>query len=243
MKSNFDCRLLIVSRIPKNKKFLAFVKEFCFIFNLNSVNGFTYSLEKIIMKYPKISLELGFSHSLFFFSNKNRNFLQISKSPYGPILTFIITKFAIRKEINKLNFPVFLDSPILLLNNLHSDKNNLQIVSTLIRQLFPNKTLQGEFFKKHSEGILFDFNSNHNKIEVRIYKILGFSTLVPRALRKTRKKNKTDLYIKSNFEKTSSILQIKNKKKVDFIRIIEIGPRFTLQQIDLRLNLNFKTIK
>ena len=209
-----------------------------FYFKL-SVNSFTYSLEKIIFKYPKLSYELGFSHSIFFFSNKNRNFLQICKSPYGPILIFLITKFAIRKEINITKSIRFqFNSSILFLNNLNSSKKNLQIISTLIKQLFPDRLTNSTFLYKASDGILFDFDSLNSKIEVRIYRIFGFSTLIPRLLRKNNQKKQTNL----SLNKTLSNLKIKGNKNVSLVRIIEIGPRFTLKIIHLFSDLNNKII-
>jgi hypothetical protein len=234
--------ILIIYRINKKKKFVSFVKEFYRIMESYSVIGLTCSLEKLIYKYPKICSKLGFTNIIMFSSIENRNFLQISKTPYGPIVIFLIKKFMIGNEINIILPPKkILHSTFLLLNNFNSKKENLQIITTLIRQLFPNKTIKNNFVGNFSEGILFDFDSYTNDIDVRVYRIQGISRLLPRYLRKNNKKKidviKTEKNQKNIFPVLNDEAFTKKNIASSLIRVIEIGPRFTLHTINLIFDL------
>nr|UXY87958.1 Brix-domain-containing protein [Cryptomonas curvata] len=229
-------QILISYNSVKSKKFLTFIKEFCFVISSYSVCSFTKSLQKIILKYPKLCLDLGFSHLIIFSSYKNKNFLKVSKTPQGPAVIFLIIKYAIKNEIcAALNFKPRFNSPVLLLNNFNSNKKNLQMVSTIIRQLFPAKNTDNNLLDKPFEIILFDFNILCNKIEVRIYSVQGISKLIPRYLRKNNKKESVDcnLSFKNSLTSTKKKNCEKNNKNAAFIRIMEVGPRLTLKTIDL----------
>jgi hypothetical protein len=234
--------VLIICKSIKSKKFVNFVKEFYRIIASYSVIGLTDSFEKLIYKYPKICFKLGFTNTIIFSSLENRNFLQLSKTPYGPIVIFLITKFTIGKEINIISSDKKkLHSTLLLLNNFNYKKKNLQIITTMIRQLFPNNTAKNNFFGNFSEGILFDFDSYNNNIEVRIYRIQGVSRLLPRYLRKYKKKKsdctETGYTEQSKFSTLITEKYTKENKASSLIRVIEIGPRFTLQTINIIFDL------
>nr|UXY88461.1 Brix-domain-containing protein [Cryptomonas curvata] len=234
--------VLFISKSIKSKKFLNFVKEFYRIIASYSVIGLTDSFEKLIYKYPKICFKLGFTNTIIFSSIENRNFLQLSKTPYGPIVIFLITKFTIGKEINViLPGKRKLQSTLLLLNNFNYKKENIQIITTMIRQLFPNKTAKNNSFSNFLEGILFDFDSYNNNIEVRTYRIQGISRLFPRYLRKYKKKKSDYIETGNTDQNKFSILNTENytkeNKASSLIRVIEIGPRFTLQTINIIFDL------
>ena len=231
----YDTQTLIVIKWIKNKKLLTFIKEFCYNLKFYSVGSFTNSLQKIILNYPKLCFDIGFSHLIIFSSYKNKNFLKISKTPRGPAVIFLIIKYAIRNEICITSyFKNQFNSPILLLNNFNHEKKNLQIISTIIRQLFPDRKTNDKSIDKPSEIILFDFNSLYNKIEVRNYIVNGVSRLIPRYLRKDKKQ--IDSSSNLGFENGLSYIKKKNNKKnsknISFIRVIEVGPRLTLETID-----------
>ena len=234
--------ILVICKSIKSKKFESFVREFYRIIASYSVIGLTSSFERLIYKYPKICFKLGFTNTIIFSSLENRNFLQLSKTPYGPIVVFLITKFTIGKEINFfLPGKKKLISTLLLLNNFNSKKVNLQIIITMIRQLFPNKKNKNNFFGNFSECILFDYDTYNNNIDVRIYRIQGVSKLFPRYLRKYKKKKSDCIENRTSDQNTFSTLNTENYKKenkiLSLIRVIEIGPRFTLKTINIIFDL------
>lgn len=231
----FEPKILIISKWIQSKKFIILIKEFCSILSSYSISSFTNSIQTIILKYPKFCFASGFSHLIVFCSYKNKHFLKVFKTPRGPGVIFLINKYAIKNEVNTTSFfkPKF-SSPVLLLNNFNSNKKNLQIISALVRQLFPDKKTNNCLIGKHSEIILFDLNSLHNEIEVRIYLIQGVSKLIPRYLRKNKKTIDLnfELFVKNNLG-NNKITNYNNSSNnyATFIRVIEIGPRFTLETI------------
>mmetsp|Transcript_46972 Transcript_46972/g.96048 ORF Transcript_46972/g.96048 Transcript_46972/m.96048 type:complete len:243 (-) Transcript_46972:1710-2438(-) len=233
------CSLLIFER-SKNKRFLSLANEVGYLLDPYKITGLPRPIEKIVLKNPNLASKMKISHIWIFYQKNFFFFITIVKPPQGPLITFEVTKFALKKEIGN-SFPEK-DSknftPLLLLNNFSSNKKEGSFIKEILKTLFPIQKSKCVFLTKFLKIILIDYNDFDKKIEFRCYKITRSLILLPRWLRKKKKQRKRKyekLPLITPVTRSRTLLGLNTESRINLIRPEEIGPRLSGNLLDVSM--------
>ncbi len=132
---------------------------------------------------------LGVTHLLIFSKTESNNYLRIGRIPRGPTLTFKLQAYSLSKDVLALqNRPKspgsdFKTAPLVVLNNFDNSQKHVQLVSTLLQNLFPSIKLQSMKLADCRRVILFDMNPETQEIEFRHYSITVKLTGVSKSIK------------------------------------------------------------
>ena len=219
-----------------------FVRDIYILFKQICLIGFPKIMEQNIMNFMRVCSKLRIKHIWIFFEKNFSFFLNIHKVPEGPLFSFEILMFSLKRELTKVKRVNDVKTErVLIFNNFFHKGGKIFLLEILIKDMFSNNGSKNLNFKNRTNILFVDLNDNQQTVEFRCYNLVRENILMPRALRKTD--NKTNDRLKQINEglkrKSSTVVKDKfksflnQKEKFSSIKIRENGPRFTLKFIEI----------
>uniref|UniRef100_A0A914XC57 Brix domain-containing protein n=1 Tax=Plectus sambesii TaxID=2011161 RepID=A0A914XC57_9BILA len=205
----------------------------------------------------------GVTHLMVLTRSENSLTLRIIRNPQGPTLTFKIKEYTLAKHVlSALRRPVtfqqqFNTQPLVVMNNFNDkNKKQLQLVQTMFQNMFPSINVDTLNLARVRRCVMINYDDETDTIDIRHYTI----KTVPSGLSKSTKKlvqskvpdlskynDISDYFLnpgqlsESEYEmdqkevKLSQDLTTRGCKKGQKtnIRLIELGPRLTLQLVKI----------
>lgn len=181
--------------------------------------------------------------------------IRLCKTPEGPTIWLKINSYSTCSSIRKsqkvpytITKSFYQNSPLVVLNNFTNKENHIQILATMLQNMFPTIDVTNIKIQQCKRVVLFNYNTDDNTIEFRHYAITTVPVDLTKNIRKVIKKilpknlnkyqdinewvenpnsisdSEADINEDSKF--TSQDLSMSQKFAV---KLKEVGPRMTLQ--------------
>ncbi|GAM22085.1 hypothetical protein SAMD00019534_052600 [Acytostelium subglobosum LB1] len=213
----------------------------------------------------------GVTHLVTFSNTDIGSYMSVGKSPKGPTITFKIAEYSLMADVNKaklrpssLGTAEYMTAPLVVLNNFSKGSPHIEMMSTLLQNLFPSINVLTLQLSKCKRIVLFNFDKETNMVEFRHYKIKVAETGISKSVKRVIQSRMPDVsnmgdisdYIlggtgesESDYEDAndgkididSKFLDTKRKKTIQSnqkaIKLEEIGPRMSLDLVKVEDDL------
>ncbi|EGG21091.1 brix domain-containing protein [Cavenderia fasciculata] len=258
---------MVFKRGKVSKSIKQLIVDFRKVMEPNTATRLEESNTNTIKDYLHVASMYHVSHFVSFTNTDISPYMAVAKLPRGPTLTFKINEFSTINDVGrsklKPSIPTiqdFIVPPLVVLNGFSKGTPQMEIMSTILQNMFPSINIDTIQLGKCKRVILFNYNKTSNLVEFRHYKIklgeVGISKSIKRVLQaKTGDLGDLDdisEYILSQTGVTESDYEDAQDGKIDIdhnvlrkgtksntksIRLTELGPRLTLDLIKVEDNL------
>lgn len=211
-----------------------------------------------IKDFVMIAGQLSVSHMIVLTESETCVNLKMGRLPRGPTVYFRVESFSLSKDVLALQKNPkspgsdFKTPPLVILNNFNNDDKHLNLVSTVLQNLFPAIKLGTIKLADCRRVVLFDFDVETNQIEFRHYNINVKLTGVSKSIKNLISANLEDLdkfndvsdyILKASMLSESDVEDAgestvtlpdkyigkgNSKSEERAIRLVELGPRMSL---------------
>jgi len=226
-------------RNQKNKIFLKNLKE---MFRTNFLKILPKYLEKIMIHLPSVAKKFNIDYMWLFYEKNFSFFLNIFSNPNGPFFSFEVVRFVLKKEFSSPKKKKEQKSErILIFNNFLNKDSKILILENLLKNMLDEKKTIKNPFKNNISVVLIDLVNDNHSIEFRYYNLYRLNLLIPRELRRNRETESISIKKKKNLEFSNKIRKNSEEysfredpkiKKIFSLKVVEIGPRFTLRNLE-----------
>ena len=228
-------------RNQKNKIFLKNLKE---VFRTNFLKILPKYLEKIMIHLPSVAKKFNIDYMWLFYEKNFSFFLNIFSNPNGPFFSFEVVRFVLKKEFSSpKKKKVQKSERILIFNNFLNKDSKILILENLLKNMLDEKKTIKNPLKNNISVVLIDLVNDNHLIEFRYYNLYRLNLLLPRELRRNSEtesvsiKKKKNLKFSNKMTKNSeeySFCENQKIKKIFSLKVVEIGPRFTLKNLEFQ---------
>lgn len=211
---------------------------------------------------------LGVTHLCMFTRSEIATYMKLAKFPRGPTLTFRVMDYTLTRDVlHSLKRMVtyskqFMHGPLLILNNFSGGDQQVQLMATMLQNMFPVLNIHKLKLNNLRRAVLFSYNSSDQTIEFRHYTIkvvpVGISKGVKKLVNRThvpnmgRLQDMADFVMKAGYgsesegedDPTSHVelaQPVRSRGNIvnaqSAIRLVELGPRLTLKLIKAEAGL------
>ncbi|KAI9314268.1 Brix domain-containing protein [Dichotomocladium elegans] len=217
--------------------------------------------------FVMVAPQLGVTHFMIFSRTEKSTNLRIARVPRGPTLTFRVDEYSLTKDCLRLqksprtNKSDYLTSPLLVLNNFKQEGKQFKLMSAMLQNMFPSIDVQTMQLSKARRVLLFNYNEETGKIDMRHYSIGVKATGVSKSIKRIVEMSLPDMSkyedisdyvmkeaivsesdVEDGPESTVTLSQDlpgrnnrKNQQRA--VRLHEIGPRLTLDLLKIENGL------
>ncbi|XP_037068441.1 suppressor of SWI4 1 homolog [Pollicipes pollicipes] len=211
---------------------------------------------------------LGVTHLCLFTRTQISTYMKLAKFPRGPTLTFRVHDYTLSRDVlHSLKRMVtyskqFLHGPLLILNNFSGSEPHVQLMATMLQNMFPVLNIHKLKLNNLRRAVLFSYNAQDQTIDFRHYTIkvvpVGISKGVKKLVNRThvpnmgRLQDMADFVMKAGYmsesegeDDPSSHVElpqpVRSRGNIvnaqSAVRLVELGPRLTLQLIKAEAGL------
>lgn len=210
---------------------------------------------------------LNVSHLCLFTQSELSTYLRLARLPRGPTLTFRVGDYVLARDVlSALKRQVtyakqFQHSPLLILNNFKGEGIHLKLMASMFQNIFPSLNINKVKLNSVRRCVLLSYNSDVETVDLRHYTIRIAPVCLSRPIKKLVESRLPNLaryddvaeYFDNGVNLTDSEIEddpashiilpqlvssrgnIKSHKSA--IRLVELGPRLTLQLIKVEEGL------
>ncbi|KAG1452640.1 hypothetical protein G6F56_007763 [Rhizopus delemar] len=231
----------------------ALVKDVRRIFEPHTASHLKERRSNRLKDFVMVAGQLGVSHFVIFSRTEKNINLRIARVPRGPTLTFRVVDYSLAKDClalqknPKTSDVEYRTSPLIVLNNFQQEGKEFKVMTAMLQNMFPSIDVQTMQLSQAKRILLFNYNDDTQKIDVRHYTIGVKATGVSKSIKRVVNADLPDL---GNFEDISDFVlreaivsesdvedgpestvtvstQRRNEQRA--VRLHEIGPRMTLE--------------
>ncbi|KAJ8663183.1 hypothetical protein O0I10_001360 [Lichtheimia ornata] len=210
-----------------------------------------------------VAPQLGVTHFMIFTRTEANTNLRICRVPRGPTLTFRVDEYSLAKDCRALQKAPrtsdsdYLASPLLVLNNFKQEGKQFKLMAAMLQNMFPAIDVQTMKLSQTRRVLLFNYNEETGKIDMRHYSIGVKATGVSKSIKRIVEMSLPDMSkyddisdyvmkeaiisesdVEDGPESTVTLAQNmhgRNNRKNEqrAVRLQEIGPRLTLDLIKI----------
>jgi hypothetical protein len=234
--------IYLIKKNLRNQKNKIFIKSLKGMFRKNFLKILPKYLEKIIIHLPSVAKKFSINYMWLFYEKNFSFFLNIYSNPSGLFFSFEVARFVLKKEFSfKKKKKKQKSERILIFNNFSNKNSKILILENLLNNMLDEKTTIKNPFKNNISVVLIDLVNDDHLIEFRCYNLYRMNLLIPRKLRRNNGTESISAKKKSNLQFSNIMEKNSNKysfcldqkiKKIFSLKVIEIGPRFTLRDLE-----------
>ena len=213
--------------------------------------------------FVQVAGQLSVTHMLVFSRSASSGIanLRVGRFPRGPTASFHVTSYSLAKDVRLLQSrprspgSEFLKSPLVVLNNLNADSKHMQLVTTLLQNMFPTIKVQKMRLEDAKRVVLFNYNKETDRIEFRHYCVAIKTTGISKSVKSIMHAQVPDLnaygdisdfIMRGAFASESDVedaaestvtLPDSHKAEKRAIKLVELGPRMELQLVKIQAGL------
>ncbi|XP_068622802.1 protein Peter pan [Battus philenor] len=251
----------VIHRGKCSKDLMDLTKDFRKIMEPFTASQLKERKKNTIKDFLSVSGYLHVSHMIVFTESELGSYMRLARLPRGPTLTFRIHNYSLARDVisslrkQYVMAKAFKNAPLIVLNSFSGEGNHMKLMATMFQNMFPTINITTVKLKHIRRCVLMNYNPATKLIDMRHYVIRA----VPVGLNKGTKKmiqgkipnlnrckdmseffDKAALMSESEFEDDpnaqvtlpqtlASRGAALNSKSA--IRLVELGPRITLQLI------------
>ncbi|CAI8048865.1 Suppressor of SWI4 1 homolog [Geodia barretti] len=220
----------------------------------------------VLMDFVNVAGPLGVSHFLILSRSQTHVNLRICRLPRGPTVTFHITGFSLTRDVissvrkTATSLTQYMTAPLLILNNFSSEDKSSKLMAAMLQSMLPSLNVQTVKLANINRCVLFNYNTDDKMIELRHYSIRAVARGISRAVKRLGKASVPNL---SRYQDISEYMLGGNvsesegeevagqevtlpqnlrgrgnlKSTQSSVRLIELGPRLTLQLVKVEAGM------
>lgn len=261
-------RSLVVRSGQVEKSVNALVKDLRWVMQPNTAGKLKEKNSNKLKDYLALAGPFRISHLMVVTSTEKHTNLKICKLPRGPTLSFHINQFALMSDVAaSLAHPksfgglLYSSSPLLVLNNMPTDRNEYHLLTVALQNMFPSINVSDVKISQIRRVILFHYQEENDTIAFRHYAIDIHTTGLTKGVKKILSSkilpnlhdyqdisdyiHQTELAADSEVEDNEQIVTLpenahgRKKKKVEkrAVKLTELGPRMELSLFKIQDSL------
>ncbi|CAK1543805.1 unnamed protein product [Leptosia nina] len=251
----------VIHRGNCSKDLIDLTKDFRKIMEPFTASQLKERKKNTIKDFLSISGYLHVSHMMVFTETEQGSYMRLARLPRGPTLTFRIHNYSLARDVvsslrkQYVNARSFQNAPLIVLNSFSGEGMHMKLMATMFQNMFPTINITTVKLKTIRRCVLMNYNPSTKLIDLRHYVIRA----IPVGLNKGVKKivqgkipnlnrckdiseffDKAALLSESEFEDdTANRVTLPQtlagrgaaENSQSAIRLVELGPRISLQLI------------
>ncbi|XP_041968062.1 protein Peter pan isoform X2 [Aricia agestis] len=251
----------VIHRGKCSKDLMDLTKDFRKIMEPFTASQLKERKKNTIKDFLSVSGYLHVSHMMMFTETELGAYMRLARLPRGPTLTFRIHNYSLARDVIsslKKQYVIertFKNAPLIVLNSFSGEGMHMKLMATMFQNMFPTINITTVKLKNIRRCVLMNYNPSTKQIDLRHYVIRA----TPVGLNKGTKKmvqgkipnlnkckdiseffDKAALLSESEFEDDGTNQVVLPQKLASrgaglnsksAIRLVELGPRMSLQLI------------
>ncbi|KPI99482.1 Protein Peter pan [Papilio xuthus] len=251
----------VIHRGKCSKHLMELTKDFRKIMEPFTASQLKERKKNTIKDFLSVSGYLHVSHMMMFTETELGSYMRLARLPRGPTLTFRLHNYSLARDVvsslrkQYVMSRAFKSAPLIVLNSFSGEGNHMKLMATMFQNMFPTINITTVKLKNIRRCVLMNYNPTTKLIDMRHYVIRA----IPVGLNKGTKKmvqgkipnlnrckdmseffDKAALMSESEFEDDANA-QVTLPQSLasrgaaadskSAIRLVELGPRITMQLI------------
>ncbi|XP_045496511.1 protein Peter pan [Colias croceus] len=251
----------VIHRGQCSKDLMDLTKDFRKIMEPFTASQLKERKKNTIKDFLSVSGYLHVSHMMVFTETELGSYMRLARLPRGPTLTFRIHNFSLSRDVvsslrkQYVNARAFQNAPLIVLNSFSGEGMHMKLMATMFQNMFPTINITTVKLKNIRRCVLMNYNPATKLIDFRHYVIRAIPVGLNKGIKKmvqgkipnlNRCKDISEFFDKAALLSESEFEDDANNQVTlpqslasrgaaensqSAIRLVELGPRMTLQLI------------
>ncbi|CAG4933653.1 unnamed protein product [Parnassius apollo] len=251
----------VIHRGKCSKDLVDLTKDFRKIMEPFTASQLKERKKNTIKDFLSVSGYLHVSHMMVFTETELGTYMRLARLPRGPTLTFRIHNYSLSRDVvsslrkQYVMSRAFKHAPLIVLNSFSGEGHHMKLMATMFQNMFPTINITTVKLKNIRRCVLMNYNPATKLIDMRHYVIRAIPVGLNKGTKKmvqgkipnlNRCKDMSEFFDKAALMSESEFEDDPNSQVVlpqslasrgaavnsrSAIRLVELGPRITLQLI------------